>query len=189
MGKQDFINRVVACLQENESGDISAEDLKILLIENFDDHIFEAVSSSDLASFIKKPVLAIVETLPDPDLMQIGNRYFIATGEDSYKISEWKGGRWEYQNTKEGDCIFCFQDEKFIVRAKEAYQLPANRDSYEVIFNLTESVIVNHNLNRYPSIVVMDSSNRAFVVQVTYQDRDTCIVSWTGETSGKIVCN
>ena len=65
----------------------------------------------------------------------------------------------------------------------------SKRDSYEVSFNVTESVRVNHSLNRYPSVVVMDSSNRQIVTMVTYIDRNTVVVSWTGETSGKIVCN
>jgi len=189
MGKQDFINRVVAILQENETGDISAENLKTLLIDNFDDHVFEAVKGSDMASYIKKPVLSIVEYLPDIDLMKIGNRYFLASGSHALNIAEWKGSNWEYQQTKEGDSIFSSQDQKYIVRLKDGYELPANRDSYEVVFNVTESVVVHHYLNRYPSIVVLDSSNRAFVTQQTYPDRDTCIVSWTGETSGKIICN
>ena len=56
-------------------------------------------------------------------------------------------------------------------------------------FISTEFVEVNHNLNKYPSIVVMDSANRALITQVTYRDRNVCEVSWTGETSGTIVCN
>lgn len=189
MRKQDFINRVVALLQVNETGDIEADQLAALLIDNFDDHVYDAVELSDQASYIKKPVIAVVDALPDPEVLQNGNRYFIARDENALSIAEWKGGSWEYQTTKEGDCIFCFQEQKLIVRTKESFELPANRDSFEMNFNVCEMVRVVHNLNRYPSVVVMDSSNRQIITQVTYTDRNSCEVSWTGETSGKIVCN
>lgn len=189
MGKSNFIERLNAVLVENETGEISAEDLKTLLINGFDDQVEDAVKEAELASYIKKPVLSIVEILPEPDVTQLGNRYYIESGENSNKIAEWKGTAWQYQSTKEGDCIFSFQEQKLIVRTKEGYEVASNRDSYEVTFNVTESVRVNHNLNRYPSVVVMDSSNRQIITEVTYLDRNTCEVSWTGETSGKIVCN
>jgi hypothetical protein len=62
-------------------------------------------------------------------------------------------------------------------------------NNYEQSFENRSAVAVVHNLNRYPSVMAIDSANREFVVNVTHIDRDTCTVSWTGETSGKIVCN
>ena len=64
-----------------------------------------------------------------------------------------------------------------------------NKYTYETTFTSTTYVQVRHNMNKYPSVVVMDTSNRQIVTQVTYIDRNTVDVSWTGEMSGKVVCN
>ncbi|MFZ4400419.1 MAG: hypothetical protein ACOYO1_10325 [Bacteroidales bacterium] len=139
-------------------------------------------------NYIKKPVISIANELPVENLT-ISDRYFMIAGNSILSIAEWNGTSWIFQTTKDGDCIYSYTQKKFIIRTLESYETSSVSDEYETNFNTTESVTVRHNLNRYPSILVLDSTNRQIITQVTYTDRNTAYVSWTGETSGKIVCN
>ena len=64
-----------------------------------------------------------------------------------------------------------------------------NLDRFEQQFNNTNNIVVNHNLNRYPSILALDSAGNSFIAQVNYPNKNTVIVSWNNTTTGKIVCN
>ncbi|MCX6231166.1 MAG: hypothetical protein NTZ33_06440 [Bacteroidetes bacterium] len=130
MSKQDFVNRTTALLQNNEEGLIEASDLAALIIANFDDHVNDAVSASLAVSFAKKPVLSIVNELPAENLT-IGMRYFIVSGEDIFKVAEWKGANWEKTETKDGDQIFCISNGLFIVRNKADYNLSQVESNYD----------------------------------------------------------
>ena len=68
-------------------------------------------------------------------------------------------------------------------------EISNNIYSYEEEFVDRTFLTVTHNMNKYPSVVVMDSTMRQVVTEVTYIDRNRLDVSWTGETSGRIVCN
>ncbi|MFZ4413492.1 MAG: hypothetical protein ACOYOV_10450 [Bacteroidales bacterium] len=139
-------------------------------------------------NYIKKPVISIANELPVENL-SIGDRYFMIADNSNLSIAEWNGTSWIFTSTKDGDCIYSYAQRKFIIRTLESYETSSVTDEYETDFNTTESVTVRHNLNRYPSVLVLDSTNRQIITQVTYTDRNTAYVSWTGETSGKIVCN
>ena len=149
---------------------------------------FTNIKSNLSATYIKKPVISLANELPVVN-MALGDRYFMTVGNSALSIAEWNGSSWFYISTKDGDCIFNYSQKKFIIRTPENYELSSVSDDYEIDFNLTESVTVRHNLNRYPSVVVLDSTNRQIITQITYTDRNSCVVSWVGETSGKIVCN
>lgn len=49
--------------------------------------------------------------------------------------------------------------------------------------------IINHNLNKYCSITVVDSSKQIVIPQVTYVDTNTVIVDMTDPFAGWAYCN
>ncbi|MEI6697370.1 MAG: hypothetical protein WCO13_15050 [Bacteroidota bacterium] len=164
------------------------EEFKVISVQQLLNFILSRIDLRELEIYISKPILSLVTQLPVEDI-QLGDRYFIISGDLFLKIAEWNGASWNIVDTKNGDSFYSFSQKKFIVRTIDNYVLSSERDSFEIPFTSTENVVVNHNLNKYPSIVVMDSSNRAIITQVTYRDRNICEVSWSGETSGTIVCN
>lgn len=48
---------------------------------------------------------------------------------------------------------------------------------------------VNHNLNKFPAVVVVDSANSIVVGEITYIDFNNITVSFSGAFSGKCYCN
>jgi len=48
---------------------------------------------------------------------------------------------------------------------------------------------VVHNLNRFPSVTVVDSAGNEFFPEVAYQDENTCIIRMNGATTGKAYLN
>jgi hypothetical protein len=46
------------------------------------------------------------------------------------------------------------------------------------------SWVINHNLNRYPTVVVKDSAGTVVVGTVTYDDENTISLSFTGGFAG-----
>lgn len=49
--------------------------------------------------------------------------------------------------------------------------------------------IVNHNLNKYPVITLIDSSGRVFEAEKIYNDENTCTIYLNGATTGKVLLN
>lgn len=49
--------------------------------------------------------------------------------------------------------------------------------------------IINHNLNKYPSITLVDSAGTIFIGQVVYNDFDNCTVKINSATKGKAYLN
>lgn len=48
---------------------------------------------------------------------------------------------------------------------------------------------IEHNLNKYPSITLVDSSGRQFVAEVEYNNFNLCTVHLNGATTGKAYLN
>lgn len=48
---------------------------------------------------------------------------------------------------------------------------------------------INHNLNKYPSVTVVDTAGTVFTAQVEYNDENTCTVYINGATKGKAYLN
>lgn len=48
---------------------------------------------------------------------------------------------------------------------------------------------INHNLNKYPSVTLIDSSGRQFKAEIDYNDMNTLTVYMNGGTSGKALLN
>lgn len=49
--------------------------------------------------------------------------------------------------------------------------------------------IINHNLNKFPSVTLVDSSGRQFKAQIDYTDLNNLTVSMNGGTAGKAYLN
>ena len=48
---------------------------------------------------------------------------------------------------------------------------------------------INHNLNKYPSVTVIDSANNEVVGDVEYIDNNNLIIKFEGSFSGKATLN
>lgn len=48
---------------------------------------------------------------------------------------------------------------------------------------------INHNLNKYPSVSLVDSAGVQFQGRVEYIDKNSCIVTMNGATKGKAYLN
>lgn len=48
---------------------------------------------------------------------------------------------------------------------------------------------INHYLNKFPSVTIVDSAGTSFNAKVEYIDKDTCIVYMNGATTGKAYLN
>lgn len=56
-------------------------------------------------------------------------------------------------------------------------------------FSGTDSLQIKHQLNKYPSVVVIDSAGDEVVASVSYIDVDNLAVNFVHPTSGIISCN
>lgn len=48
---------------------------------------------------------------------------------------------------------------------------------------------INHNLHKFPSVSIVDSSGNEIVAEVSYIDQDTCVVTMKGASKGKAYLN
>lgn len=49
--------------------------------------------------------------------------------------------------------------------------------------------VINHDLNKHPSVTVVDTAGTVFTAQVEYNDENTCTVYINGATKGKAYLN
>ena len=48
---------------------------------------------------------------------------------------------------------------------------------------------INHNLNKYPSVTVINNDNQVVIGDVQYIDKNNLTVSFSAEFTGKVICN
>ena len=48
---------------------------------------------------------------------------------------------------------------------------------------------IQHNLDKYPSVIIVDSSNSVVIGDITFIDKNSIIVSFVAEFSGKAYLN
>ena len=53
----------------------------------------------------------------------------------------------------------------------------------------SDSWTINHNLNKFPSITIVDSAGNVFYPAVQYIDENNCIAKMNGATTGKAYLN
>ncbi|MEN6621506.1 MAG: collagen-like protein [Smithella sp.] len=61
--------------------------------------------------------------------------------------------------------------------------------TYSVSFTNQNEVTVNHNLGKYPSVVMKDSAGSEYIVEISHNSVNQCVVSWTIPMTGTITCN
>lgn len=61
--------------------------------------------------------------------------------------------------------------------------------SFEYNFTNVSSVNVNHNLNKYPIVVLKDTSWRQSFVSVVHTDKNNLTASWQWNTTWTIICS
>lgn len=49
--------------------------------------------------------------------------------------------------------------------------------------------VINHNLNKFPSVTVVDSADNEIIASVKYQDANTCIIEMSSPFKGKAYLN
>ena len=53
----------------------------------------------------------------------------------------------------------------------------------------SDTWVITHNLNKYPSVTVVDSAGTQFAVQVEYNSRNQVTIYMNGATTGKVYLN
>lgn len=53
----------------------------------------------------------------------------------------------------------------------------------------SDTWVIEHNLNKYPSVSLVDSAGTQFDADVEYNDENTCTVRMNGATTGKAFLN
>lgn len=61
--------------------------------------------------------------------------------------------------------------------------------SFEFAFTNVNSVAVNHNLWKYPVVVLKDSTWRQSFISVTHTDKNNLTASWQWNTTWVIICS
>lgn len=66
----------------------------------------------------------------------------------------------------------------------------AGADKYYIQnFNLADSLIVNHGLNKYPAVTVHDSAGDEVVGEIVHTNNNRLTVVFSAPFSGRITCN
>ena len=53
----------------------------------------------------------------------------------------------------------------------------------------SDTWIINHNLNKKPSVTLVDTAGTVFMAQIDYDDENTCTIHINGITKGKAYLN
>lgn len=61
--------------------------------------------------------------------------------------------------------------------------------NYIQAFNVTSTVTVNHNLQKYPAVTIINSANDEVDGDVSYTDLNTLTLSFSAPFSGTVFCN
>lgn len=61
--------------------------------------------------------------------------------------------------------------------------------TYTQDFTVTSTVTVNHNLNKYPSVTVLDSTGGEVEGDVNYVSLTQLLIQFAAPFSGKVICN
>jgi hypothetical protein len=92
-------------------------------------------------------------------------------------------------NLKYGMVVFVQEDgKKYILESDLVTWTQLTSIAQEYIHNqIIGSAVwsINHNLNKFPGVIVTDSGNNVIVGDIQYVDLNNVIVSFTGSFSGK----
>jgi hypothetical protein len=68
-------------------------------------------------------------------------------------------------------------------------QGPNGDKSYTVSFTNQTTVVVQHNLEKYPAVTFKDSAGTEYEVDVHHDSINQCTVTWNTPLTGSITCN
>ncbi len=72
-------------------------------------------------------------------------------------------------------------------------QVAINQDEadkhYTLSFTITTSLVIIHNLNKYPNVSVFDNLNQLVTVDISYDSLNQCTLTWNNPLAGKAVFN
>lgn len=61
---------------------------------------------------------------------------------------------------------------------------------YEELVSMPSKIwVITHNLNKYPSVTVINNNNQVVIGDITYTDKNNLTVSFSAGFSGKVICN
>ena len=79
------------------------------------------------------------------------------------------------------------------VELTDKYNELKNKDGdkhYEVAVNMpSKEWEITHNLNKYPSVTVINNDNQIVIGDVVYIDKNSLTVAFSAEFTGKVICN
>lgn len=61
--------------------------------------------------------------------------------------------------------------------------------NYTQSFNVTSSVTVTHNLQKYPAVTVVSSAKQQVIGDIVYVDLNNLTITFTAPFSGTVYCN
>lgn len=61
--------------------------------------------------------------------------------------------------------------------------------NYVLSFSVQSTVVVNHNLNKYPSVTVIDSAGDEVQGEVYHMNTSQLVLKFNAPFSGKVTCN
>lgn len=78
--------------------------------------------------------------------------------------------------------------------ANSAAQSAAEAERYRTTYiheqgEASSQWVINHNLNKYPSVTVVDSANNEIIAEVKYTSANTCVVNMSSAFKGKAFLN
>ena len=65
--------------------------------------------------------------------------------------------------------------------------IQATTQTFEVVFTNVTEYTVNHNLNKYPIIQVLNEANDEVEVSILHTNKNSFTVSWNGNMTGTII--
>lgn len=65
--------------------------------------------------------------------------------------------------------------------------IQATTQTFEVVFTNVTEYTVDHNLNKYPIIQVLNEANDEVEVRILHTNKNSFTVSWNGNMTGTII--
>ena len=65
--------------------------------------------------------------------------------------------------------------------------IQATTQTFEVVFTNVTEYTVDHNLNKYPIIQVLNEANDEVEVRILHTNKNSFIASWNGNMTGTII--
>ena len=217
MTKQEIDNLIIANIYTNDAGlitgiilqqvllsitDFSAEQIADIMLQ-LHSHNNKAILDQFVQGHIN--VLSKLSLDADGKLKIDADAY--STGElSAYGVGSGTGGEVGY--TRLDSWL------QYVAGTSEGWVLSAllGKDLYDKLMTLTDRVsdvegadsdkhyafnqgtpsdvwVVNHNLSKYPAVMVVDSGHTEIIGDISYIDLNTVRVSFSSAFSGKVFCN